>query len=165
MNTPDIYSQLAAGGFERITHWELHKDRIRPHSLAWYDSTGWIYAFIAQSQVRYVGITTMVLRSRLDSYSHQVADRVRASIRKRGHTKKGTDLFVLTFCVVNDSENKSVLIYLRRERWPHVIARTEGNAPNENNSAHVFGTSAKSNVSGETLSTIFICVPLVIKNM
>lgn len=81
MNTPDVYSQLTDYGFQRVTHWAPHKDRIKPQSLAWNDCAGWIYAFVAQNRVRYVGITTMVLRSRLDGYSHQMADRVGASIR------------------------------------------------------------------------------------
>ena len=93
MNSPDVYLQLASSGFERITHWELHGDRIKPHSLVWADSSGWIYAFVAEGRVRYVGITTTVLRSRLDGYSHQVGDRVRASIRSCLSEKREVEIF------------------------------------------------------------------------
>jgi hypothetical protein len=88
MNTPDIYSHLASHGFERITRWALHNDTIKLESLAWKETAGWIYAFVSQNRIRYVGITTMVLRSRMDNYSHLVGDRVRpliCSCLQEGH--------------------------------------------------------------------------------
>lgn len=81
MSSSPPYPELASKGFARLTHWEVHKDRIKPNSLKWKDSAGWIYAFVAEGRVRYVGITTMVLRSRLDAYSHHIGDKVREYIR------------------------------------------------------------------------------------
>lgn len=74
-------SELTVLGFEPLTRWTIQGDRIKPESLDWEESSGWIYAFVVQGRVRYVGITRMVLRSRLDGYSYQVGDRVRKSIQ------------------------------------------------------------------------------------
>lgn len=72
----DSIIELQDHGFEHITDWEKRRDRIKPASLEWEEQSGWIYAFATDNRVRYVGITTMVLRSRLDGYSYQIKDRV-----------------------------------------------------------------------------------------
>jgi len=73
---------LQQNGFRYLTKWELRGNTIKPISLDWDDASGWIYAFVAEGCVRYVGIASTVLRSRLDGYSYQINDRVRALIRK-----------------------------------------------------------------------------------
>lgn len=78
--SPDAHSQLIALGFERITRWVAHGDGIKLESLAWQEVAGWIYAYVSQNRVRYVGITTMVLRSRMDGYRDLSNDRVRPLI-------------------------------------------------------------------------------------
>ncbi len=68
-------------GFERITRWVLSVDKIKLESLGdWEESSGWIYAYVVANRVRYVGITTMVLRSRMDAYRDMRNDRVRPLI-------------------------------------------------------------------------------------
>ncbi len=81
MSASITYTELAAKGFERITNWELYKDRIKLKSLTWKDNAGWIYAFVVEGRVRYVGITTMILRSRLDGYRNHIGDKVREYIK------------------------------------------------------------------------------------
>jgi hypothetical protein len=61
---------LIADGFKPITRWELRGQRIKPASLAWDDSAGWLYAFSVARSVRYIGLTAGVLRTRLDNYSY-----------------------------------------------------------------------------------------------
>lgn len=80
MSIPPVYSDLAKHGFEHVTRWVRHNDTIKLESLAWKETAGWIYAFVSEGRVRYVGITTMVLRSRMDSYAHLSNDRVRPLI-------------------------------------------------------------------------------------
>ena len=57
-------------GFEEITEWEIHKDSIRLKSLNWDENSGWLYAFVVKNRVCYIGLTTRVLRSRMDDYRH-----------------------------------------------------------------------------------------------
>ena len=82
MPDPISPEQLAALGFEPITRWVPYKDSIRLASIAWSDASGWIYAFVSEGRIRYVGIATTVLRSRMDGYRHQLNDRVGALIRR-----------------------------------------------------------------------------------
>lgn len=82
MPAPVNPEQLASLGFEPVTTWEPHKGSIRLASFAWPETSGWIYAFVSEGCVRYVGIATTVLRSRMDGYRHQLNDRVGALIRR-----------------------------------------------------------------------------------
>jgi hypothetical protein len=82
MNILDAYSELQNRGFQRLTRWELRDGRVKPLTLDWDDCSGWIYAFVSDRRVRYIGITTTVLRSRLDGYSYQTNDRVCAYIKE-----------------------------------------------------------------------------------
>ena len=66
--------------FRKVSEWVLSNGRIKPHSLDWKECSSWIYAFVVDGQARYFGITNTVLRSRLDHYSYQVGDRIRALI-------------------------------------------------------------------------------------
>ena len=75
-------ADLRQRGFQHVTSWEFRNGAIKPASLNWEDVSGWIYAFVAEGSVRYIGITTSVLRSRLDGYSYQINDRVGGLIRE-----------------------------------------------------------------------------------
>ncbi len=55
-------------GFKEITQWEVKDENIRLASLDWSDQSGWLYAFAVGEEVKYVGRTTRVLRSRMDDY-------------------------------------------------------------------------------------------------
>ena len=68
-------------GFMYLTDWMLKGETIKPDTVSWDTTAGWIYAFVVDTQVCYIGITTGVLRSRLDSYSYQINDRVGACIK------------------------------------------------------------------------------------
>ncbi len=67
-------------GFQKLTNWEIRNEKIKPVSLEWDNCAGWIYAYVAEGNLRYIGITTSVLRSRLDGYSYQNNDRVGCEI-------------------------------------------------------------------------------------
>lgn len=70
-------------GFEPITTWVLAEGRIKLDSLKWQDHGGWLYAFIVDDEVQYIGLTNRVLRSRMDDYRHlklSQTSRVRALI-------------------------------------------------------------------------------------
>ena len=75
-------SDLQQHGFRYLAGWELRGNTIKPNSLDWEEVSGWIYAFAAEGYVRYVGIASTVLRSRLDGYSYQINDRVGTLIRE-----------------------------------------------------------------------------------
>ena len=76
-------------GFEYITDWVFKDDRVKPASLDWEEISGWIYAFVTEDKIRYIGMTETVLRTRLDQYSYQknkqhpdTSDRVRGYIQE-----------------------------------------------------------------------------------
>ena len=60
--------QYVEEGFEPITEWEWRDGKIRLASLDWDEHAGWLYAFVIESEVKYVGLTRRVLRSRMDNY-------------------------------------------------------------------------------------------------
>ena len=67
-------------GFRKISEWVLADGHIKPSTLDWEECSSWIYAFVVDGRPRYFGITNTVLRSRLDHYSYQIGDKVRAFI-------------------------------------------------------------------------------------
>ncbi len=44
--------------------------KIKPATLDWEDHSGWLYAFVVQGEVKYIGLAGRVLRSRLDDYTY-----------------------------------------------------------------------------------------------
>jgi hypothetical protein len=44
--------------------------KIGPLSFDWKDHGGWLYAFVVDGEVKYIGLTGRVLRGRMDDYSH-----------------------------------------------------------------------------------------------
>ena len=62
-------------GFVLVTQWLLAGNRIRLESLAWPETSGWLYAFVVNNEtVKYVGLTERILRSRMDNYRDGKAD-------------------------------------------------------------------------------------------
>ena len=56
---------------------------IGPRSFAWDDHDGWLYAFVIADDVKYIGLTSRVLRCRLSDYAHiknSQTDRLRGLI-------------------------------------------------------------------------------------
>ena len=45
-------------------------EKIGPRSFDWKDHSGWLYAFVVDGEVKYIGLTDRVLRSRMSDYSH-----------------------------------------------------------------------------------------------
>jgi hypothetical protein len=62
--------ELTRFGFEAITHWVLKGEKIGPFSFEWQDHGGWLYAFVVDGDVKYIGLTDRVLRSRMSDYAH-----------------------------------------------------------------------------------------------
>lgn len=90
-NSGSSFDMLNAEGSKYVTAWVLRNQKIKPESLDWDDSAGWLYAFVVDDKtVKYIGLTDTVLRSRLDHYSYgpqSTSKRVRQSIMfelKRG---------------------------------------------------------------------------------
>jgi len=65
-----VLDDLIQLGFEPITEWVIKGTRIGPASFSWQDHGGWLYAFVVDSEVKYIGLTDRILRSRLSDYSH-----------------------------------------------------------------------------------------------
>lgn len=59
---------LVEKGFEPITEWIPRGHGIGVATLRWEECGGWIYAFVVDGTVKYIGITGGVLRTRLDQY-------------------------------------------------------------------------------------------------
>jgi hypothetical protein len=64
------FNVLVNDGFQPITTWLECNGSIKLASLNWSDAGGWIYAFVIDKAVKYVGLTDRVLRSRMDDYRH-----------------------------------------------------------------------------------------------
>ena len=78
-----VLEELIQFGFEPITEWVVKGVKIGPLSFDWADHGGWLYAFVVDEEVKYVGLTDRVLRSRMDDYAHiknSQTDRLRALI-------------------------------------------------------------------------------------
>jgi hypothetical protein len=80
--TLKTYKELKDYGFQQYTSWEIRNGKIKPETLDWDNCSGWIYAFVTGVRVRYIGIASTVLRSRLDGYSYHLNDPVGANIKK-----------------------------------------------------------------------------------
>jgi hypothetical protein len=78
----DPDKELQDYGFQQLTSWEIRNGKIKPQTLHWDNCSGWIYAFVSGVNVRYIGIASTVLRSRLDGYSYQPNDQVGANIKE-----------------------------------------------------------------------------------
>ena len=76
------YKELQNYGFQQLTSWEIRNGKIKPETLDWDKCSGWIYAFVTEGHVRYIGIESTVLRSRLDGYSYQLNDPVGVDLRR-----------------------------------------------------------------------------------
>jgi hypothetical protein len=63
-----LLDKLLDEGFQLVTRWKLDGRRIKPASLYWDECGGWLYAFVIDGAVKYIGLTTGVLRTRLDQY-------------------------------------------------------------------------------------------------
>ena len=48
----------------------IRNEKLRAADLKWQDHGGWLYAFVVNDDVRYIGLASRVLRSRLDDYTH-----------------------------------------------------------------------------------------------
>ena len=55
----------------RVTEWILRGGKIGPPSFEWRDHSGWLYAFVVDGELKYIGLTDRVLRSRMSDYSHR----------------------------------------------------------------------------------------------
>jgi hypothetical protein len=78
-----VLDELIQIGFESITRWILKGDKIGPISFKWQDHGGWLYAFVVEGEVKYIGLTNRVLRSRMSDYAHinnSQTDRLRGLI-------------------------------------------------------------------------------------
>lgn len=75
-----IEDHLQNIGFAYLTDWEIRKGRVKAKSIAWDNASGWLYAFLSEGDVKYIGIATSVLRTRFDGYSYQINDTVGGNI-------------------------------------------------------------------------------------
>ena len=62
--------ELVQIGFEPITEWVMKGEKIGPRTFDWQDHGGWLYAFVVNDEIKYIGLTDRVLRSRMSDYSH-----------------------------------------------------------------------------------------------
>lgn len=81
VQTLNSEKELQDYGFQRLTNWELRNGQVKPQTIDWDNCAGWIYAFVTDIRVRYIGIASTVLRSRLDGYSYQLNDHVGINIK------------------------------------------------------------------------------------
>ena len=99
--------------FEYVARWVVKRDKIKPDSLRWNDSSGWVYAFVKGKKVMYIGLTGGVLRSRLDGYSYITdpysksgqTDRLRGLIR--GCIESSKDVYICGLRIEDQEEIKA----------------------------------------------------------
>jgi hypothetical protein len=65
-----VLDEIIRIDFESITQWVLKGDKIGPISFKCQDHGGWLYAFAVEGEVKYIGLTNRVLRSRMSDYVH-----------------------------------------------------------------------------------------------
>ncbi len=100
-----LLDELFGLGFEQVTEWIRDGAKIRLADLSWQEHGGWIYAFTVDEEVKYIGMTDRVLRSRMDNYrdaKHEQTSRLRELI------------------LAELSTGRRVQIYGRRQRSPRV---------------------------------------------
>ena len=109
--TVNPLEQLTSQGFEKVTKWVLHNDRIKLASLDWPETSGWLYAFVAEDRdVKYIGLTERILRSRMDNY--------RDSKEEQGMRIRGLIMADL-------QSGKDVYVYGRRQAGSHDLHKDE----------------------------------------
>jgi len=57
--------ELIRQGFEPVTEWVTKGNKVGPRTFDWPNHGGWLYAFVVGGDVKYIGLTDRVLRSRL----------------------------------------------------------------------------------------------------
>ena len=65
-----VLDDLLQFGYQPVTEWVMKNEKVRPASFTWKDYDGWLYAFVVDGEVRYIGLTDRVLRSRMSDYTH-----------------------------------------------------------------------------------------------
>lgn len=114
-----LLEQLKVLGFTPVTRWVLKGDRIKLADLDWVEEAGWLYAFAVAQEVKYVGLTSRVLRSRMDNYRDQSDsqnERVREAIRLA--LDAGHDVWILGLPVAEPERRASEEARLRSELCP-----------------------------------------------
>ena len=94
-----ILEDLIQLGFRPITDWVVKGNKIGPRSFRWPDHSGWLYAFVVEREVKYIGLTTRVLRSRISDYSHVTesqSTRLRGLIQSELRAGRNVGIFGLT---------------------------------------------------------------------
>ena len=74
MNADNSLKALVAEGFEPVTRWRWHDERIKLASFDWPDAAGLLYAFVVRNKVMYIGKTDRLLRERMSDYSHNTGE-------------------------------------------------------------------------------------------
>ncbi len=113
-------SRLLESGFEELSEWEIRHEKIKPVHLNWEETSGWIYAYATDESVKYVGITTNVLRTRLDNYSHFRNDRVGALIKEILKSGTGIGIYGLRRHAIPQADlekEESALIHSLKAEW------------------------------------------------
>ncbi len=112
--------KLQDSGFEELSEWEIRHEKIKPAHLNWDETSGWIYAYATDDSVKYVGITTNVLRSRLDNYSYSINDRVGALIKEELESGKKVGIYGLrrhAIPQIDLEKEESALIRSLKAEW------------------------------------------------
>jgi hypothetical protein len=70
MVSKPVVRELLEIGFGPVVRLVERGNRLAPETLSWEDQSGWLYAFVCAGEVKYIGRTINVLRSRLDGYRY-----------------------------------------------------------------------------------------------
>lgn len=66
---PSSVDELTSLGFRPLTEWLMRGQKVKAANK-WKDASGWLYAFVVNTDVRYIGMTERILVSRIDDYSY-----------------------------------------------------------------------------------------------
>ena len=66
--------ELEGLGFRRVTEWVIKEGKIVPPNFDWEDHAFTLYAFMVRGYVKYIGLSSHVLRSRMRNYTDAKTD-------------------------------------------------------------------------------------------
>jgi hypothetical protein len=125
--------ELLGHGFRLIAQWTLDGQGIRLTTIDWGESGGWLYMFVVDGAVEYIGLTGGVLRTRLDqyrdgkdAYGHETqCGRIKAAIANQLKAHRVVEIYGLKkpFCtkeVLASEEKRLISAYRDSGLWNRI---------------------------------------------
>lgn len=89
--------KLVSEGFNYLTSWRLSEGKIRATGPI-RTKSNLVYAFVVDQEVKYIGLTSRIMSSRLDDYrdqKHEQTTRIRELIKGEINARKTVAVYVI----------------------------------------------------------------------